>query len=309
MQTGGGHFAGHNPAHKEARTPVSLSLACLLLIATLYQCWGADLWPVGANTHPSGGWLGWENCASLDWTRLRQAGEWWRILSYCAVHHSPWHALAGILGIYSATKAIEPIIGTVETLCAALLGSFAGALAQSGLCVLASLPPLATAPGTEAAALGIHVELPPLVGTLPMVAALVGVYSTVLPGWRMGAASRCNISVALTAGGFGCIAAAICVVWWLSGWFPQGGPAPVLAGLCTGWAFARVLGYGPPFFSAAPGACPDAEGRNAEAVEWEEFMRTQLNPVLEKISTHGISSLTQAEWKILQKGRRKLEES
>jgi hypothetical protein len=142
-----------------------------------------------------------------------------------------------------------------------------------------------------------------------MVAALVGVYSTVLPGWRMGAASRWNLPFALTAGGFGCVAAAICVIWWASGWFPQGGPAPVLAGLCTGWAFARMLGYGPPFFSGAPTACPDAECRNVEALEWEEFMRTQLNPVLEKISTRGIGSLTPGEWKILHKGRKKLEGS
>ena len=148
-----------------------------------------------------------------------------------------------------------------------------------------------------------------------MLASLVGVYSALLPGWHMGAASRWGMRTAsrwamplpLTAGTFGWLVAVICTLWWASGWFPEAGPAPMLAGLVAGWTFTRALGFGEPLWAGGKTAAREAPGRRVEEMDWEEFLRTELNPVLEKISTRGIKSLTRADWRILQQSRRKLE--
>jgi hypothetical protein len=229
------------------------------------------------------------------------------LLSYCAVHHAFWHAVAGALGLYVAGRAVEPIIGTGQMLGAALLGTLAGAFASCGLSDFIALAQPRGNPDTGPATGQVCPDGAPLEGTLPMLAALIGVYSTILPGWRMGAASRCRVLCPLSAGAFGWLVAVGCALWWASGWFPEAGPVPMLAGLIAGWGFARLLGFGEPLFGRHK-ATPFTPGfRRVEEMDWEEFLSTELNPVLEKISNKGINSLTRAEWRILQQGRRKLE--
>ena len=307
MQTGGGYFAGHNPAQTATRTPAALALAGAFLVAALLQWWGSD-----ATLGTGGEALGdegsrWMDHCALRWERVRDAGEWWRLLAYCAVHHSFWHAVAGALGLYAAGRAVEPIIGTGQMLCAALLGTVAGALTSCGLSAIVSLSQSGGAEGMAASGGELSLDGPPLQGTLPMLAALVGVYSTILPGWRMGAASRWKVRFPLTAGAFGWLSAVGCALWWATGWFPEAGPAPMLAGLFVGWAFARLLGFGNPLFIQRKPSAHALGCRRVEEMNWEEFLRVELNPVLEKISTQGINSLTRAEWRILQQSRRKLE--
>ena len=307
MQTGGGYFAGHNPAHTQARTPAALALAGFFLIAALVQWCGADGPPGSGTGEPSGGGTSWSGFCSLRWQQVRDGGEWWRIFLYCAVHPSPWLGIAGALGLYAAGRAVEPIIGSGQMLWAALLGTVAGALTGCSLSAFAALAQPVGADGAAVTAMELPADGPPLQGTLPMLGALVGVYSTILPGWRMGAASRWRVLFPLTAGAFGWLAAVGCALWWATGWCPEAGPASVLGGLLAGWAFARVLGFGELLFIQRRPGGSEPGYRRVEEMDWEEFLRTELNPVLEKISNKGISSLTRAEWSILQQSRRKLE--
>ncbi len=307
MQTGGGYFAGHNPAHTTARTPAAFALAGFFLIAALFQWFGAHGTPDPGTGGLSGGETPWTGFCSLRWQQVRDGGEWWRMLLYCAVYPSPWLGIAGALGLYAAGQAVEPIIGTAQMLWAVLFGIVAGALTSCGLSAFTALAQPVGAEGGALTAVELRVDGPPLQGTLPMLSALVGVYSTVLPGWRMGAASRWRVLFPLTAGAFGWLAAVGCALWWATGWCPEAGPASMLGGLLAGWAFARVLGFGELLFVQRRPAGNGQGFRRVEEMDWEEFLRTELNPVLEKISTKGISSLTRAEWKILQQSRRKLE--
>lgn len=311
MQTDDGHFAGHGPTHEGVSAPAALGIAGLILVAALVQLWageGFSLVPLTTPTPsgpPAAGRALAEQC-TLSWGRVRE-GEWWRLLLYCVVHQSVWHAVLCALGIYATGRAVEPIIGPAPTVCASLLGVFAGGLTGVGLAVAAEWSTATTGAGAETHTIGAGLDGAPLEGALPLLATLAGVYSTILPGWRMGAASRWRIRIPLTAGAFGWMMAVGSALWWATGWFPEAGPAPMLAGLATGWLFARALGFGGPLPGNrdTPGA--GAGNRRVEDMDWEEFLRTELNPVLEKISTRGIQSLTRAEWKILQQSRRKLE--
>jgi len=305
MQTGGGYFAGHNPAHTRERAPGALALAGFFLIAALVQ-WGGTDGATGTGELP-GGATSLSGFCSLRWPQVRDGGEWWRMLLYCAVHTPPWLGIAGALGLYAAGRAVEPIIGTGQMLLAALLGTVAGALTSCGLSAFAAMAQPVGAEGSTLTALDVPVDGASLQGTLPMLGALLGVYSTILPGWRMGAASRWRVLFPLTAGGFGWLAAIGCALWWATGWCPESGPGPMLGGLLTGWAFARVLGFGERLFVQRSPANTEPGFRRVEEMNWEEFLRTELNPVLDKISTKGISSLTRAEWRVLQQSRRKLE--
>ena len=253
----------------------------------------------------------WVDSLSMRWERVRDAGECWRLLTYCFVHHSPWHSAAGVLGIYVAGRAVEPLVGPGRLLGAGFFGTLAGALASCGMSTCAGFARTAGAEGAAVLAGGVNAAGIPLLGALPMLAALVGVYSALLPGWRMGAASRlgirCAMPFSLTAGAFGWLAAVGCALWWASGWFPEAGPAPMLAGLAAGWIFTRAIGFGEPLWARRKFTAREAGHRNVEEMDWEEFLRTELNPVLDKISDQGIKSLTRAEWRVLQQSRRKLE--
>lgn len=312
MQNEGGYLGDLIAPQTRARTPATLALAGFFLLAGLVQWWGAD-GALGSGAVPAASLEApWANSLSLRWERVRDVGEWWRILVYCVVHHSLWHAIAGALGLYLAGRAVEPIVGPGQFLGAALFGSIAGALLNCGL---SNWPALGQYEGT--AALGGHGSMGgiPLEGTFPMLASLVGVYSALLPGWQMGTASRWGFRTAsrwalplfLTAGAFGWLIAVICALWWASGWFPEAGPASMLAGLMAGWTFTRALGFGGPLWRGRKTTARELGSRRVEEMEWEEFLRTELNPVLEKISTKGMNSLTRADWKVLQQGRRKLE--
>ena len=312
MQNGEGYLGDRIASQTRARTPATLALAGFFLFAGLVQWWGLVGTVEAGAVALTGLDVPWADSCSLRWERVRGVGEWWRLLVYCLAHHSLWHAAAGALGLYLAGRAVEPIVGAGQLLGAALLGTIAGALTQCGLSGSAAF-----AQPAVNAALGRHpgVEGLPLEGTFPMLASLVGVYSALLPGWHMGAASRWGVRTAsrwavplyLTAGAFGWLAAVVCALWWASGWFPEAGPAPTLAGLATGWIFTRALGFGGPLWGGRKTVSRGAACRQVEEMDWEEFLRTELNPVLEKISTKGINSLTRADWKVLQQSRRKLE--
>ena len=306
MQTGDGHSAGCHPAHMESRAPAALGLTAFFFLTTLLQ-WGLEagfLQP--ARSDFLSAQLHWPELCSLRWPLVHE-GEWWRILAYCTAHPSYAQAVLSILGIYAVARAVEPIVGTVQVLCAALVGVITGALTSFALGATAGMAiPDSLGPVRPPVPVGAT-EAPGLQGALPLLASLVGVYSTILPGWRIGAASFLKVQFPLSAGAFGWLTALGCALWWATGWFPEAGPAPMLGGLLSGCAFARLLGFGGLLFTQRNPDGHESRGKQLEEMDWEEFLRTELNPVLDKISTQGIHSLTRAEWKILQQSRRKLE--
>ena len=245
----------------------------------------------------------WADAMGLSWQAV-SLGEVWRVLSFGLAHRSVLHGALALAGLYVAGRSVEPIIGGIHLFTVLVVGNLAAATAH---CC--------------AARLGWVAPNQLIVGALPMLFTLVGVYGTILPGWRLGAAVswrprqaggakwmdtstwRCPPKAKHTAW----ISAAVGAAWWASGWLPECGPVAMLAGLGAGWCYARLLGFGDIFFYERVAQAGDLLERRVEHMNWEEFVTTELNPVLEKIARQGLRSLTPDEKKILRHSRRKLE--
>ena len=238
----------------------------------------------------------WEGACLLSPQKLLE-GQWWRLLFFSLAHAGFWHWAAACLGFCVVSRSVEPIIGGWHLLLVSGLGSLLGGAVHCLASHWGALPPNQ-----------------PLLGMLPALFALLGVYGTVLPGWRLGAASRwrgarwcASHPWAPRARHAAWAAAGLAGLWWVTGWHPEAGPAALLPALCTGWVYTRMLGFGDRFFFQRMMGEGDPLEQRMEQMNWEEFLNAELNPVLEKIARHGLRSLNAAERRILRHSRRKLE--
>ena len=81
----------------------------------------------------------------------------------------------------------------------------------------------------------------------------------------------------------------------------------MLGALISGWAYTRILGFGSSLFYHKLLQEKAENERRIEQMNWDEFVSTELDPILEKIALHGLRSLTRRERAVLQQSRRKLE--
>ena len=84
------------------------------------------------------------------------------------------------------------------------------------------------------------------------------------------------------------------------------GPAGILAGSIIGWAWARKLGFGNPLWFQRRAFERRQRELRRERMSAEDFMRAEIDPILEKISREGMRSLTREERRILAQGREKI---
>jgi hypothetical protein len=82
----------------------------------------------------------------------------------------------------------------------------------------------------------------------------------------------------------------------------------MLGALIFGWAYTRALGFGALMFCSPTLEHQSLQERRLAEMDWDDFVSKELNPVLEKISKHGIRSLTKIEHRILRFSRHKLDE-
>ncbi|MCX7887307.1 MAG: hypothetical protein N3B01_08680, partial [Verrucomicrobiae bacterium] len=73
-----------------------------------------------------------------------------------------------------------------------------------------------------------------------------------------------------------------------------------LGGAALGWFWVRALGYGRPL------TVRWVRFRTRRRRSTEEFIREEIDPILDKIAKHGIESLTRRERRILEAARRRL---
>lgn len=245
-----------------------------MLFTTMLGSWGAAqavFWAFGIG-------------ALRDWLVLdgsgMYAGEYWRLFTFQLLHVNPAHLVANIIVLIFAGREIEPIIGRRHFLGLCLVVNFLGGIA----CWLA-LPNSA------------------VFGASASAAAALTACAVILPEME---APLLGLPLRLRAKHFAWVLAALAFVGAVSGAGGVYGAPGVLAGCATGWAWARALGFGWPFdFQLRR-----IEKRNTE-VRWmhmsaEEFVSSEMDPILEKISREGIGSLTREERRILELGHNKL---
>jgi membrane associated rhomboid family serine protease len=223
----------------------------------------------------------------LDLLRLESGkflqGEYWRLLSYQFLHAGPAHFLVNLLVLWFAGREIEPILGRVQFLWLCLIANVGGGAAN-----------LATGSAV------------PVEGFSAAVAAVLSAYATIMPELSTGVSFFHLFPLRFRAKYIAfmmVIFAAACMV---TGTLAVIGPAGILFGSIFGWVWARRIGFGNPMWFQRVRFERRQREMRIERMSADDFMRLEIDPILEKISQQGMQSLTRAERRVLEQGREKL---
>ncbi|MEO6788363.1 MAG: rhomboid family intramembrane serine protease [Chthoniobacteraceae bacterium] len=223
----------------------------------------------------------------LDLLRLEPhsffEGEYWRLFSYQFLHAGPAHFFVNLLVLWYAGREIEPIVGRVQFLWMCLLANALGGLA----CL----------------AMGSGVAV---VGFSAAVAAVLAAYATIMPELETGLSFFHLFPLRFRAKYLAFAMVAFAAVCAATGTVASIGPAGILTGSVLGWVWARKLGFGNPMWFQRRAFERRQREARIERMSPEDFMRVEMDPILEKISQHGMQSLSRTERKILEQGREKL---
>ncbi len=226
------------------------------------------------------GWDWFEALFALQAGGIRR-GWLWQPLSYMFLHGGLWHLLINLLVLWFFGREVELFLGTKQFTRLYLLGGLAGGLLW----------------------LAFNWDSPyPVVGASAAVLACVIAFATMFPEREVTLLLFFIIPLTMKAKYLALIAVAFDAVPLLEGASSHVAHLAHLGGAALGWIFVRVLGYGKPlrwpwrFRRLWRASQPRARTP-------EEFMREEIDPILDKISRHGIQSLTPRERKILESAR------
>ena len=263
------------------RWPVGRPSATALLVALSFGAYVAQaLLEYMLAEHEQGNLL-WQWLA-LDGAGIA-AGEYWKFLSYSLLHLNPVQLLVNMLLLYFAGREVEPIVGARQFLIiygvGTLLGGVASWLALPGL---------------------------PFVGTTPAVVAVFVAFATILPELEVTWNVFYVLPVRLRAKWLALALMALSVVMWSTRIPPQiGAPGMVAAGFFA-WLYVKQLGFGNPLAIQRYIFNRRQRATRLERMNADQFIRAEIDPILEKISREGMHSLSRAERKILALGREKI---
>jgi membrane associated rhomboid family serine protease len=240
----------------------------------------------------------WQLGLTLDGFRH---GKVWQLITFQFLHVAPWpwHVLFNCLGLYFFGRRLEEILGPVRFLTIYFLSGTIGGLLQ--IATTALLPHHTDGPvvGASAGICGIIAvfcsidpmqELTTWIYFFPvtiraryflMFLTLYSLFGTLIPFDSV--ANGAHLGGILTG---------IAYVRW-------GGS---LKGL---WAWIRAGEKKQPRTKAAGGRLV-VKKDGTDEVPQEEFISREVDPILEKISAHGIQSLTEQERRILEAARNKM---
>lgn len=229
-----------------------------------------------------------------------KAGHVWQLLTFQFLHLNFWHVLGNVLGLWFIGRWVEFALGKKRFLIAYLFTGLAGGLLQGGLMLLFPNHFGQVVYGASAGVSGLfavfawlesdseirwNFVLPIKARTLFWIYVGVEAFFTVVPSGRGGCAAH--------AAHLGGLLMGMKFIQW--GWHRDYVPLP-----WETW-FARQ----PSKASRASSMAGFELRRPAKEEEplSEDFISKEVDPILDKISAHGIHSLTEKERKILEKAR------
>jgi membrane associated rhomboid family serine protease len=207
----------------------------------------------------------------------------WQFITAMFLHYGPWHLLGNMLVLYLLGRDLESILGSKHFLYLYFAGAIAGELGHLFLmptdCLL-----LAASGG---------------------VAAVVAAYATILPELELtgmmlfGPVHLKAKHLAYVA--FGVSLLLICVH--RTGIIIHGA---FLGGCAAGWFYAHLLGFGRPWVWQRFLRQRRAEAERHEQMSVDQVMSEEIDPLLEKISRDGVTSLSRSERRLLFRARDKI---
>jgi membrane associated rhomboid family serine protease len=216
------------------------------------------------------------------------AGQWWKFLTFGLLHSEPLHLLANMLLLYFAGREVEPIVGPRHFVAIYALGNFVGGLAHWQAMYWQAMP------------------WQPLVGVSAGVAAVVVAFTTILPELEVTVNLFFVIPLRLRARHLAYALIGVSALCWWTLTAPEIGPAGMIAAAFFAWIYVRQLGFGNPLALQRYIFEKRQRAARLERMSPEQFLRCEIDPILEKIAAHGMKSLTRAERKILEQGRAKI---
>ena len=232
-------------------------------------------------------------------------GYVWQLLTYQFMHAGVLHILVNAWAIYVFGHAIEEALGWKKYLTLFLASGVIGGLCQS-----------------LAALLWPQYFGGPVVGASAGAFGLVAAFAVLFPERELTLLLFFIIPVRLTAKMlliFSAVLAALGIAFPIS----NIANAAHLGGMLAGVIFIRqfIQGRGLPWRFPARRAAPrelvnvraarsgswhSSAGKLDEEESTDEFVKSEVDPILDKISAHGIQSLTERERKILEKARARM---
>jgi membrane associated rhomboid family serine protease len=227
-----------------------------------------------------------EQYLALSGDGLRH-GFVWQPLTYMFLHYDIWHILVNMLFLWFFGKEVEYFIGPKH-----ITRLYLGAgLAGAALWLLFNFNSAATVLGASAAVLGCVIA-----------------FATLFPDREVTLLVFFVLPVTLRARYLALIAIALDIVPLLQGAGTNVAHLAHLGGAAFGYFYIKQLGYGttPRWLlrlqsvTARLKPRPRPTPRNMSS---EEFIREQIDPILDKIAREGMQSLTRRERKILESAK------
>lgn len=243
------------------------------------------------------------------------SGHIWQFLSFQFLHVSIGHLLGNLLGLWFFGRFVENILGTKRFLTAYLLCGVAGGLLQCILMVLFSQHFAPFVFGASAGVLGmfavfcrlqadsevrLYFVLPVRADILLWIIGGISLFFTLVPSGRGGSSAHAAHLGGILAG----------MAWVRLGWHRDFVQLPWENWLKR-WRSKRAQQTQQELIRSAP--VRKGSWRKTTAVSPQnedippaQFISQEVDPILDKISAHGIHSLTEQERQILDAARKKM---
>jgi len=232
-------------------------------------------------------WMLWKKLLALDGPGI-SAGQYWKFFTFGFLHAGagiwPVHIVANMLLLYLGGREVEPIIGKAHFFVIFAVGNVIGGVADW----LAA--PLTTVVGVSAG-----------------VAAVIVAFTTILPELEVTMNLFYVVPLRLRAKHLAMGLVGSCALLFFMGHVETAviGPAGMLAASVFAWAYIKQLGFGNPLPIQRYIFERRQRAARLERMTPEQFMKMEIDPILEKIAREGMRSLNRSERRILDQGRSK----
>ncbi len=243
------------------------------------------------------------------------AGHVWQFFTFQFLHVGIGHLLGNLLGLWFFGRFVEQVLGTKRFLTAYFMCGVIGGLLQ---CFLMVLFPGRFAPfvfGASAGVLGmfavfcrlqadsevrLYFVLPIRAGILLWIIGGISLFFTLVPSGRGGSSAHAAHLGGILAG----------LAWVKLGWHQDFMQLP-WENWIKRWRSNRSQPTQKELIRSAPSRKNSwrktaAVSPQTEDIPPAEFISQEVDPILDKISAHGIHSLTERERQILDAARRKM---
>lgn len=254
-----------------------------------------------------------------SWLALTREGLFsgyaWQLITFQFLHGSGWHLAGNLLGLFYFGRFVEHVLGVRRFLIAYFAAGVAGGILQGALMLVFPMHFGSELYGASAGVSGmfalfamlerdaevrLYFVLPIRALTLLMAYAAIALFFTLVPSPRdltAHAAHLGGILVGLAWVKLGWHHLYVPLPW--EGWFSRWRRWQPLGGRHRKRELVRAA-------SVRGRAWRSAKPEEAAELPPEEFISKEVDPILDKISAHGVQSLTEQERKILEAARKKM---